>query len=192
MKRIIVGMSGATGQIYGIKLMQHLRSIPDVEIHLIMSEWAKKTLLLETDWTVEKVEQLADQVHPIYDMAASVSSGSFPREGMVVIPCSVKTLSAIAHSYNDNLIVRTADVTLKERKNLILAFRETPLHRGHIRLMSEVSEAGAIITPPVPAFYNNPRSLDDIIDQTVFRIIDLLGLPSEHSRWEGPLFTVIK
>lgn len=186
-------MSGATGQIYGIKLMQHLRSIPDVEIHLIMSEWAKKTLLLETEWKVEQVEELAHHVHSNYDMAATISSGSFQRDGMVVIPCSVKTLSAIAHSYNDNLIVRTADVTLKERKKLVLIFRETPLHHGHIRLMSEVVEAGAIITPPVPAFYNKPRSLEDIIDQTVFRVLDLLGLPLEHSkRWKGPLITVLK
>ena len=186
MKNIIVGMSGATGQIYGIRLLQYLQNIPDVTTHLVLSDWAKKTLLLETTWSVEEVEALADQVHDINNLAASISSGSFQRDGMVILPCSIKTLSGIANSYNDNLLVRAADVTMKERKQLILMLRETPLHLGHIRLMRQATEAGALIAPPVPAFYTKPTSLDDVINQTVQRLIDLLGLPSQNlSRWVG-------
>ena len=186
MKNIIIGMSGATGQIYGIRLMQYLRNMPDVETHLVLSDWAKKTIMLETDWTVEQVEALANHVYNIDNLAAAISSGSFRRDGMVVLPCSIKTLSGIANSYNDNLLVRAADVTMKERKQLILMLRETPLHLGHIRLMHQVTEAGAIIAPPVPAFYTKPQSLNDIINQSVLRLIDLLGLPTEGlSRWTG-------
>jgi 4-hydroxy-3-polyprenylbenzoate decarboxylase len=186
MKKIIVGMTGASGQIYGIRLMEMLRQIPDVEIHLIISDWAKKTIALETEWKIECVEALAHQSHNIRNQAAAISSGSFKRYGMVVLPCSIKTLSAIANSYTENLLIRAADVTLKERNPLILAVRETPLHKGHIRLMSHAVDAGAIIAPPVPALYNQPRSIMDIIDNSVYRYLDLLGL--EHygaKRWVG-------
>jgi 4-hydroxy-3-polyprenylbenzoate decarboxylase len=184
MKKIIVGMSGASGQIYGIKLLEYFRNLPDVETHLVMSAWAKQTTLLETDWKVEEVEGLADYVHDINNLAASMSSGSFRRDGMAIMPCSIKTLSAIANSYNDNLMIRAADVTLKEKKPLILILRETPLHLGHIRLMAQAAEAGAVITPPMPEFYTKPASIDDLIDQTVFRVADLLGFPSGYlQRW---------
>jgi 4-hydroxy-3-polyprenylbenzoate decarboxylase len=184
MKNIIVGMSGASGQIYGIKLLKYFSNLPGVETHLVMSVWAKRITLLETDWKVEAVEGLADYVHDINNLAASISSGSFQRDGMVIVPCSIKTLSAIANSYCDNLMIRAADVTLKEKERLILIPRETPLHLGHIRLMAKAAEAGAIIAPPMPAFYTKPTSIDDLVDQTVFRVADLLGFPSEHlQRW---------
>ena len=179
-------MSGATGQIYGIRLLQYLKAFPDTTTHLVISDWARKTIVLETDQTVASVEALADHVHDISNLAASISSGSFQRDGMVVVPCSIKTLSGIANSYNDNLLVRAADVTMKERKPLILMLRETPLHLGHIRLMQQATEAGALISPPVPAFYTKPQTIDDIVNQTVMRLIDLLGLPSQNlSRWVG-------
>ncbi len=185
--RIVVGISGATGAIYGIRLLQVLHQHPDVETHLVMSEPARKTIVLETGYTVEQVEALATQVHPIEDIAASIASGSFKTAGMAVVPCSIKTLSAIAHSYNDNLLVRAADVTLKERRRLVLVVRETPLHLGHLRSMVEVTEMGAILAPPVPAFYSMPKTIDDIVNQTVGRVLDLLGV--EHAdlfkRWMG-------
>jgi polyprenyl P-hydroxybenzoate/phenylacrylic acid decarboxylase-like protein len=187
-KRIVVGMTGATGQIYGIRLLQHLRFAGDVEVHLIMSEWAKGNIAGETDWTPENVEALADYVYDNNNLGAALASGSFLREGMIVIPCSVKTLSAIANSYADNLLVRAADVTLKERKKLIICFRETPMHLGHLRLLTKVSECGAIVAPPLPVFYNNPASIAELIDHSVFRYLDLLGLPSPQAqRWQGSI-----
>jgi 4-hydroxy-3-polyprenylbenzoate decarboxylase len=189
-KRLIVGLSGATGQVYGIRLLQYLQEMQEVEVHLILSDWAKKTIRLETDWTVEKVAELANYVHDYANQAASISSGSYERAGMVIAPCSIKTLSAIAHSYNDNLLIRAADVTLKERKPLILVLRETPLHLGHIRLMESITAAGAIIAPPVPAFYNRPTSLEEIVDQTVYRVLDLLNLPIPRTRrWDGKIIS---
>ncbi|HEX7593319.1 MAG TPA: UbiX family flavin prenyltransferase [Anaerolineae bacterium] len=186
--RIVVGISGSTGAIYGIRLLEVLAKHPDIETHLVMSNPAKQTIVLETDYTVEQVEAMAHYVHRINDIAASISSGSFKTEGMAVIPCSIKTLSAIAHSYNDNLLVRAADVTLKERRRLVLVVRETPLHLGHLRLMAQVAELGAIVAPPMPAFYNKPKTIDDIVNQTVGRVLDLLEIKIDDlfTRWTGP------
>lgn len=186
--RIVVGMSGSTGAIYGIRLLQVLAEMPEIETHLVMSNPAKQTVHLETDYKIEQVEALAHKVHPISNIAASIASGSFRTDGMAVVPCSMKTLSAIANSFNDNLLVRAADVTLKERRRLILVARETPLHLGHLRLMTQVSEMGAILAPPMPAFYHRPETIDDIVNQTVSRILDLLGIehPDLFERWTGP------
>jgi 4-hydroxy-3-polyprenylbenzoate decarboxylase len=186
--RLVIGISGATGVIYGIRLLEVLRGHPDVETHLVMSNPAKQTVVLETSYQVEEVEALAHRVHPFHDLAAPIASGSFRADGMVVIPCSMKTLSAIANSYNDNLLVRAADVTLKERRRLVLVARETPLHLGHLRLMERVVETGAILVPPMPAFYNKPQTIDDLVNQTVGRVLDLMGIAHEglFKRWEGP------
>ncbi len=185
MKRIIVGITGATGVIYGIRLLEVLAEF-DAETHLILSEAAKKNILLETNYSAADIEKLAFAVHDVRDMAASISSGSFKTDGMVVAPCTVKTLSGIAHSYNDNLIARAADVVLKERRRLILVVRETPLHKGHLELMGKVADMGGIILPPVPAFYFRPKKIEDLIDHTVGKVLDLLDI--DHSlfkRWEG-------
>lgn len=179
-------MTGATGQIYGIRLLEVLRNRPDVETHLIMSPWAEKTLLAETAYSLEAVKALATKVYPIDDLGAALSSGSFKRNGMVIAPCSVKTLSAVANSFNINLIVRAADVCLKEKKPVVLMVRETPLHLGHLRLMVRVSEVGATVLPPIPAFYNRPQTLDDIINQSVGRALDILGIEHGLCRpWQG-------
>jgi 4-hydroxy-3-polyprenylbenzoate decarboxylase len=185
--RIVVGISGSTGVIYGIRLLQVLREHPDIEIHLVMSNPAKQTIVLETDFTVEQVEALAHRAHRINDIAASISSGSFKTGGMAVIPCSMKTLSGIANSFNDNLLVRAADVTLKERRRLVIVPRETPLHLGHLRLMQQVVEMGAILVPPMPAFYHKPKTIDDIVNQTIGRVLDLLNIEHESlfKRWTG-------
>ncbi len=186
--KVIVGISGSTGAIYGVRLLEVLKQHPDVETHLIVSNPAKQTILLETDYSVEHVEGLADRVYRINDIAAAPSSGSFKMDGMVVIPCSMKTLSAIANSYDDNLLVRAADVTLKERRRLILVARETPLHLGHLRLMMQVVEMGAVLMPPMPAYYHRPKTIDDIINQTVGRVLDALGVEEDKlfERWKGP------
>lgn len=184
-KRIIVGMTGASGQIYGIRLLEALREREDVETHLVMSEWAGRTLEMETDYSKEAVEGLCDVFYYIKDLGAPISSGSFPIDGMVVTPCSMKTLSAIAHSYNENLLVRAADVTLKEKRPLVLAVRETPLHLGHIRLMAAAAECGATLFPPLPAFYNQPATLDDIVNHSVCRMLDLLGVKNSLARRWG-------
>ncbi len=186
--RIVVGISGSTGAIYGIRLLQVLTKHPDVETHLVMSNPAKQTIVLETEYTVDQVEALAHQAYRINDIAAALASGSFKTAGMVVIPCSMKTLSAIANSYDDNLLARAADVTLKERRRLVLVARETPLHLGHLRLMAQVTEMGAILAPPMPAFYHKPATIDDIVNQTVGRVLDLLGIENEElfTRWTGP------
>ncbi len=186
--RIVVGIAGATGVIYGIRLLEILRAIPDVETHLIMSNAAKQIIAIETDCTVEQVEALADKVYRFSDIAAPISSGSFKTDGMVVIPCSMKTLSGIAHSYDDNLLVRAADVALKERQRLVLVVRETPLHLGHLRLMTQVAEMGAVVMPPVPAFYHRPKTIEEILNQTVDRVLDLLGVEHRElfKRWTGP------
>ncbi len=186
--RIVVGIAGSTGVIYGIRLLEILRAIPDVETHLIMSNAAKQIVAIETDCAVEQVEALADKVYRFSDIAAPISSGSFKTHGMVVIPCSIKTLSGIAHSYDDNLLVRAADVTLKERQRLVLVVRETPLHLGHLRLMTQVAEMGAIVMPAIPAFYYRPKTIDDIVNQTVDRVLDLLAVehPDLFKRWTGP------
>ena len=176
MKRLIVGISGASGAIYGVRLLQVLRDVADVETHLVMSQAARQTLSLETDFSLREVQALADVTHDARDIAASISSGSFQTLGMVILPCSIKTLSGIVHSYTDGLLTRAADVVLKERRPLVLCVRETPLHLGHLRLMTQAAEIGAVIMPPVPAFYHRPQSLDDVINQTVNRVLDQFAI----------------
>ena len=185
MARLIVGITGASGAIYGVRLLERLSELP-VETHLIATRWARVTIEHETDWSWADVRALADVVHAESDQAAAVSSGSFRTDGMVVAPCSVKTLGAIANGFAHNLVSRAADVVLKERRRLVLAVRETPLHAIHLRNMATLSELGATIFPPVPAFYARPSSVDDIVDQTVLRILDQfeLELPSSM-RWAG-------
>jgi flavin prenyltransferase len=190
MKRIVVGISGATGTIYGIRLLQVLHSAIGVETHLVLSSAARRTLVLETDFAVDQVEAMADHVYKSADIAASISSGSFRTAGMVVAPCSIKTVSGIATSYSDNLLLRAADVTLKDRRPLVLLVRETPLHLGHLRLLTQVAEMGAVVMPPMPAFYHRPSTLEEVVDQTVNRALDMLGIELTHElfpRWQGPL-----
>ncbi|MGG7444749.1 UbiX family flavin prenyltransferase [Kosakonia oryzendophytica] len=188
MKRLIVGISGASGAVYGVRLLQVLRDVAEVETHLVMSQAARQTLSLETDFSLRDVQSLANVVHDARDIAASISSGSFKTAGMVILPCSIKTLSGIVHSYTDSLLTRAADVVLKERRPLVLCVRETPLHLGHLRLMTQAAELGAVIMPPVPAFYHRPHSLDEVIDQTVNRVLDqfAIDLPQDlFTRWQG-------
>ncbi|WP_317178763.1 UbiX family flavin prenyltransferase [Lelliottia amnigena] len=188
MKRLIVGISGASGAIYGVRLLQVLRDVPEVETHLVMSQAARQTLTLETDFSLRDVQALANVVHDARDIAASISSGSYKTAGMVILPCSIKTLSGIVNSYTDTLVTRAADVVLKERRPLVLCVRETPLHLGHLRLMTHAAELGAVIMPPVPAFYHRPQSLDDVINQTVNRVLDQfdIDLPEDlFTRWQG-------
>lgn len=188
MKRLIVGISGASGAIYGVRLLQVLRDVAEVETHLVMSQAARQTLALETDFSLRDVQTLANVVHDARDIAASISSGSFKTAGMVILPCSIKTLSGIVHSYTDSLLTRAADVVLKERRPLVLCVRETPLHLGHLRLMTQASELGAVIMPPVPAFYHRPQTLEAVIDQTVNRVLDQfdITLPEDlFTRWQG-------
>lgn len=188
MKRLIVGISGASGAIYGVRLLQVLRDFAGVETHLVMSQAARQTLSLETDLSLRDVQALADVVHDARDIAASISSGSFKTAGMVILPCSIKTLSGIVNSYTDTLVTRAADVVLKERRPLVLCVRETPLHLGHLRLMTQAAELGAVIMPPVPAFYHRPQTLDDVINQTVNRVLDQfdIDLPEDlFTRWQG-------
>lgn len=185
MKRIIVGITGASGVIYGIRLLEVLRE-QGVESHLILSDSAKRNISIETAYTVTAVEKLAHTVHDNKNMAASISSGSFRTDGMIIAPCTVKTLSGVAHSYNENLIVRAADVVLKERRRLILLIRETPLHKGHLELLGKVADLGGIILPPIPAFYHKPKRIEDIIDHSIGKLLDLFDI--EHSlyeRWKG-------
>ena len=186
--RLLVGMSGSSGAIYGVRLLEVLRLVPDVETHLVTTPAARETIGLETGWDPREVDELADCVHRFGDIAAGPSSGSFRLDAMAVVPCSMKTLSAIAYSLSDNLLVRTADVALKERRPLVLAPRETPLHLGHLRTMVRLAELGAILAPPMPAFYHRPESVEEIVDQTVNRLCDLLGLelPDDlFQRWRG-------
>ena len=189
MKKIIVGISGATGAIYGIRLLEVLRGAEGVETHLVLSPAARRTIDLETDLTVAQVEALADRVYRPGDIAAAISSGSFRSAGMVVAPCAMKTASGIATSYSDNLLLRAADVTLKDRRRLVLLVRETPLHLGHLRLLVQLAEMGAVVMPPVPAFYHRPATLDAVIDQTLNRVLDLLDIELDRDlfpRWQGP------
>ncbi len=182
----MVAISGASAPIYGVRLMETLNGRDDLETHLIVSRGAEKTIPVETDCSVADVKVLASVVHELDDIAASISSGSFKTEGMVIAPCSMNTLSAVAHSRAENLITRAADVTLKERRRLVLLVRETPLHLGHLRNMVSAAELGAIILPPVPAFYHRPKSIDDIVNHTVGRVLDLFGLEHELvKRWKG-------
>ena len=186
-RRIIVAISGASGAIYGIRALEAIRADRRVELHLIVSSGAKATIAYETDRSYEDVVGLADVVHDEKDLAASLASGTFRTHGMLVAPCSIRTLSAIAIALNDNLIVRAADVHLKERRKLVLMVRETPLNATHLRLMHEVTLAGAVVLPPVPGFYQKPKTLMDLVDHSVGKALDQLGV--EHSlfeRWSGP------
>lgn len=183
--RLIVGVSGASGVVLAIRLLEILRSLP-YETHLILSPAARKTLASETDREISEVLSLADVIYSHQDIGAAIASGSFPVHGMVVVPCSVKTLSAIANGYTDDLISRAADVTLKEGRPLVLVFRETPLHRGHLRLMTLAAEAGAVIFPPVPAFYARPQNMEDILTNLAGRILLRLGIEnSAYFEWKG-------
>jgi len=184
--RLIIGISGASGAIYGIRLLETLRHQDDVETHLVMSSTGRMNIQIETDWIIKDVEKLADIVHRNNDVGAMIASGSFKCDGMIVAPCSMKTLSAIVNSYADNLLCRAADVMLKERKRLILVPRESPLHSGHCRLLLRATKMGIDIAPPVPAFYNRPQSVDDVVNHTVGRLLDLLGLEAGLvKRWCG-------
>ena len=183
--KIVVGISGASGAIYGIRLLEELKK-RGVETHLILSDWGRRTIETETDYTAEQVIAMSDVFYEIHDMAAAVSSGSFPHDGMVVAPCSMKTLAAIASGYTDNLISRAADVCLKEQKKLILITRESPLSLIHMENMLRAARAGAMIVPPSPAFYNRPKTLDDIVNHTVSRVLDRLNIPNDlTTRWSG-------
>lgn len=184
--KLLIGITGATGVIYGIRLLEVLAAKKDIETHVVISEAGEVNIRHETDWKVEAVRALADFHYDINDIGACLASGSFKRDGMVVAPCSIKTLSALANSYTDNLLIRAGDVTLKERKKLVLLVRETPLHIGHIRNMERLFEMGAIIMPPVPAFYHRPKTIQDIIDHTVGKVLDIFNI--EHNlfqRWSG-------
>ncbi|MCW7547696.1 UbiX family flavin prenyltransferase [Photorhabdus sp. APURE] len=188
MKRLIVGLTGASGAIYGVRLLQVLQPVEGVETHLVISHSARQTLALETDYSLRDVQALADVVYDNRDIAAAISSGSFKTLGMVILPCSMKTLSGIVHSYTDGLVTRAADVVLKESRKLVLGVRETPLHLGHLRLMTQAAEIGAVIMPPVPAFYHQPQQIQDIIDQTVNRVLDQFDIELPHdlfTRWQG-------
>lgn len=185
-ERLIVGISGASGVIYGIRLLQALRPLP-VETHLVMTRSAELTLAYETDLKVAQVQALADVCHPIGDVGAAIASGSFKTMGMVVAPCSIHSMAEIATGATANLLTRAADVVLKERRRLVLMLRETPLHTGHLRSMLALSEMGAIIAPPVPAFYARPRSVEDIVDHSIGRVADLFGLDTGTvRRWGEP------
>lgn len=184
-RRLIVAITGASGVIYGVRALQLLHRLKTFETHLVISPSAVRTLVEETDYTPEQVRVLASIVHSHKDVGASIASGSFRTEGMLVAPCSVKTLSGIAHCYADDLVVRAADVCLKERRPLVLMLRETPLHLGHIELMARVTRYGAIVLPPMPAFYHRPQTIDDIVDQSVGKALDQFGIPHRlFKRWK--------
>jgi 4-hydroxy-3-polyprenylbenzoate decarboxylase len=190
MKRIIVGVGGASGVIYGVRLLEKLKAAGGVETHLVMSQTAIMNLELETDFSHQEIRALADVNHRITDVAAPVSSGSFLTDGMVIAACSMKTLSGIVNSYADNLLIRAADVCLKDRRPLILMPRESPLHAGHCKLLYEAAMLGAVIAPPMPAMYARPQSVDDIIDHTIGRVLDLIGVNADFlNRWSGPKTT---
>jgi 4-hydroxy-3-polyprenylbenzoate decarboxylase len=184
--RLVVGITGATGSVYGIRLLEVLRHYAEVETHLVISRPGKRTLVEETGWSVADVEALAGHRYDNNDIGASIASGSFLTGGMVIAPCSIKTASAVATCHSENLIARAADVTLKEGRPLIMLVRETPLHVGHIKCLLALAEMGAIVLPPMPAFYNRPRDLDDIVNHTVARVLDRLRLPQTLiAEWQG-------
>jgi 4-hydroxy-3-polyprenylbenzoate decarboxylase len=183
---LIIGITGASGVIYGIRLLEVLSRMEEVETHLIISEAGELNIRHETDWKVEDIRAMASFSYNINDIAARIASGSFKRDGMIIAPCTVRTMSALANSYCENLLTRAGDVTLKERRKLVVLVRETPLHIGHLRNMAKLFEMGAIIMPPVPAFYNRPKTIQDIIDHTIGKTLDILGI--EHNlfqRWSG-------
>jgi len=184
-RRIIVGITGATGTIFGIRLLELLQET-EVETHLVLSRWAARTLVEETAYTVEQVQALATHVHPVTDQGAPISSGSFVTDGMIIVPCTIRTLAAIAHGLADNLIHRAADVILKERRRLVLAVREAPLSEIHLENMLKLARMGAVIAPPMPSFYGRPRSIDDLVNHTVVRLLDQLDIHLDvANRWEG-------
>lgn len=185
MKRIIIGITGASGAIYGVRTLQALRAAGGIETHLVLSPSGKRTIIEETDWSVEEVEALADVAHAHRDIGASIASGSFTTAGMLVAPCSIKTLSGIVNSYDDNLLTRAADVCLKERRTLVLLVRETPLHLGHIELLAQAARYGAVVLPPVPAFYHRPQTIDDIVNHSVGKALDQFGIAHQlFKRWK--------
>lgn len=184
--KIIVGISGASGSLYGIRLMEKARQQGAVEIHLVLSRSGERTMWLETGKKASDVRPLADYTYSPEDIGCRLASGSYQTDAMVIAPCSIHTMSAIAHGISSNLMIRAADVILKERRKLILMVRETPFHLGHLRAMTQLAEMGAIIAPPVPAFYHNPQSVMDIVDSSVDRVLDLLGMPAAGARrWDG-------
>lgn len=190
--RLIVGITGASGSVFGVRLLERLRPLADVETHLVVSRAGQHVLLRETGKTVQDLGALACHIYDTGDLEAPLASGSFPTHGMVVAPCSVRTMSAIAAGLASTLLLRAADVTLKERRKLILMVRETPLHLGHLRTMVALAEMGAIIAPPIPAFYYGPRNITDLVDHSLDRVLDLLGLPAQDARrwggdWRKPL-----
>lgn len=186
MKRIAVGISGASGAIYGIRFLELLRGVRDIESHLIVSDAGKRTIIEETDYAVRDVEALATRRYSNKDIGASLASGSFKTDGMVIVPCSIKTAAAVANCLADTLISRAADVTLKEGRALILVVRETPLHLGHLRVLTALAEMGAVILPPMPAFYHRPKQIDDLVNHTLARVLDRLGLPQTLvPEWQG-------
>lgn len=186
MRKLIVGISGASGSLYAYGALRALRAAGDIEVHLVLSQQARQTIELETDYHAAQFEELADVVHRDSDLAATISSGSFLTDGMLIIPCSMKTASAVAHSLNGNLLVRAADVCLKERRKLVMIVRETPLHLGHLRTLTQLAEIGAIILPPIPGMYARPRTVDDIINHTVGKALDQFGIPNSlFARWSG-------
>jgi len=185
-RRIVVGISGASGVVYGIRLLELLRAAAGVETHLVLSDPAKRTIVEETDWVVKDVEALATHRHDNKDIGASIASGSFKTDGMVIAPCSVKEAASVAHCLADNLMTRAADVTLKEGRPLILLVRETPLHVGHLRMLTQLAEMGAVILPPMPAFYHRPKQIEDLVDHTLARVLDRLQIPQTLiGEWQG-------
>lgn len=185
--RLVVAITGASGSIYGWRLLEKLRAAGGVETHLIMTRSGERTAFLEMGKQAADFKSLADCSYPVEDIGCRLASGSFPTAGMVIAPCSIHTMSAIASGISSNLAIRAADVTLKERRRLVLMVRESPLHLGHLRSMASLAEMGAILAPPVPAFYHKPESVDDIVDHSVERVLDLIGLPSPDARrWDGP------
>src|SRR5271169_5187548 len=184
--KVIVGISGASGTIYGIRLLERLRQREGVEIHLILTRSGEKTLFLETGKTAADLKTLSDYSYSQEDISCRLASGSYPTDAMVIAPCSIHTMSAIAGGISSNLMIRAADVILKERRKLILMVRESPLHLGHLRNMTALAEMGAIIAPPIPGFYHHPQTVDDVIDHSVDRVLDLIGIPdAQVRRWEG-------
>src|SRR5271169_2851721 len=184
--KVIVGISGASGTIYGIRLLERLRQREGVEIHFILTRSGEKTLFLETGKTAVDLKKLSDFSYALEDISCRLASGSYPTDAMVIAPCSIHTMSAIANGISSNLMVRAADVVLKERRKLILMVRESPFHLGHLRNMTALAEMGAIIAPPIPGFYHNPQTVDDLVDHSVDRVLDLLGLPGpDVRRWQG-------
>lgn len=192
MRRLIVGMTGSTGAIFGVRFLEALKHA-EVESHLVISKWAQRTIEHETNYTLDQVRALASVVHGSGDMAATISSGSFLTDGMVVIPCSMRTLGGIANGYGEHLVHRAADVILKERRKLVLVVRETPLSQVHLENMLKLSRIGVIMLPPVPAFYNHPQTVDDIVNHIVARVLDQFGIPAPFAkRWDGQMHTAAK